>query len=117
MNKQTDLLVAAAARQYLARNGNQYRHAGVCLPLDIDVLSVAIESQIIGNLMIEYGGEVGRSRALIFLAAMFTDSRLNDLGTDALDLMLRCFCEDVRGMLDAGHDPAEVLGRCAGGVQ
>ena len=117
MNQPIKPLVAAVASQYLEHNGSQYRHVGVCLPLDIQVLTVAIEAQIVGNLMIEYGGELGRSRALIFLSAMFTNGELNDLGTDTLDYMLRCFCEDVRDMLDAGHDPAEVLGRCAGGVQ
>ena len=115
--QQINPLVVAAASQYLNRNGNQYRHAGVCLPLDMEVLTVAIEAQIVGSLMIQYGGEVGQSRALIFLAAMFTYGELNDRGADMLDYMLRCFCDDVREMLDTGLDPAEVLSHCVGGVQ
>lgn len=117
MNKQIEPLIAAIARQYLDRYGNQYRHADVCLPLGMDVLTAAVETQIVGNLLIQYGGKGGRFRVLVFLTAMFTDGELNDWGVDMLDFMLRCFCEDVRHILDAGHVPAKVLGRSADGVQ
>ena len=116
MNQPLNERVNETARQYLSHNGGQFRHAGVSLPLDVAVLTIAIQSQIVGSLLTEYGGELGNARALIFIDAMFTAGKLNDWGKDVLDGMLTCFCDDVRDMLDAGQDPAEVLrGRVGGG--
>ena len=64
MNQPLNDRVNETARQYLSHNGGQFRHAGVSLPLDVAVLTIAIQSQIVGSLLTEYGGELGNARAL-----------------------------------------------------
>jgi len=114
MNYEIRTLVIHVAGQYLNQNSDQYRHANVCLPLDITILTLAIEAQIVGSFLTQFGGEIGRSNALKFLAAMFNEGTLNDRGTEVIDSMLRTFCESMRSILDAGLDPTEVLGGCVG---
>ena len=58
MNQPLNERVNETARQYLSHSGDQFRHAGVSLPLDMAVLTIAIQSQIVGSLLTEYGDEL-----------------------------------------------------------
>lgn len=111
MNKQIESLIIDIARQYLNRYGNKYRHTDVCLPLDMDVLTTAVEILIFSNRPFQHGGKEGQLRVLVFLTAMYTDGKLNDEGIDMLDYVLRAFCENISFMLDVSHVPANVIGR------
>lgn len=117
MNYEIKILINHVAGQYLNQNSDQYRHANVCLPLDITILTLAIEAQIVGSFLTQFGGEIGCSNAMKFLAAMFNEGTLNDWGTEVIDSMLRTSCKNMRFILDAGLDPTEVLGGCVGRLQ
>lgn len=100
-----DKLVEAVALAYLAVRGNTFNHLGVQLPLDQEVLTMAIHNQIVGAHLEHAGGKQGREDALLMLRHMLAGDELTELGGTLLDEMNRCFCADVRQMLDEGKDP------------
>lgn len=98
-------MVKAVAQAYLAVRGNTFNHLGVQLPLDQEVLTMAIHNQIVGAHLEHAGGKQGRDDALLMLRHMLAGDELTELGGTLLDEMNRCFCADVRQMLDEGKDP------------
>ena len=98
-------LVEAVARAYLAVRGNTFNHLGVQLPLNQEVLTMAIQNNIVGAHLEHAGGKQGREDALLMLRHMLAGDELTELGGTLLDEMNRCFCADVRQMLDEGKDP------------
>ena len=98
-------LVESVARAYLALRGNTFNHLGVQLPLDQEVLTMAIQNNIVGAHLEHAGGKQGREDALLMLRHMLAGDELTELGGTLLDEMNRCFCADVRQMLDEGKDP------------
>lgn len=100
-----DKLVSSVARAYLAVRGNTFNHLGVQLPLDQEVLTMAIQNNIVGAHLEHAGGKQGREDALLMLRHMLAGDELTELGGTLLDEMNRCFCADVRQMLDEGKDP------------
>lgn len=104
-------LVESVARAYLAVRGNTFKHLGVQLPLDQEVLSMAIHSQIVSAHLEHSGGKQGRDDALLMLRHMVAGDGLTPLGTLILDEMNKAFCADVRQMLDEGRDPMDELAR------
>lgn len=80
MNYEIRTLVTHVAGQYLNQNSVQYCHVNVCLPLDITILALAIEAQIVGSFLTQFGGEIGHSNTMKFLAAMFNEGRPERLG-------------------------------------
>ena len=98
-------LVESVARAYLAVRGDSFTHLGVQLPLNQEVLTMAIHSQIVGAHLEHAGGKQGRDDALLMLRHMLAGDELTELGGTLLDEMNRCFCADVRQMLDEGKDP------------
>ena len=106
-------MVKAVARAYLAVRGNTFNHLGVQLPLDQEVLTMAIHNQIVGAHLEHAGGKQGREDALLMLRHMVTGEALTPLGVVVLDEMNKAFCADVRQMLDEGKDPmAEMAREC-----
>ncbi|MFQ2164415.1 hypothetical protein ACK33D_08795 [Aeromonas hydrophila] len=106
-----DKLVKAVARAYLAVRGNTFNHLGVQLPLDQEVLTMAIHSQIVGAHLEHAGGKQGREDALLMLRHMVAGEALTPLGAVVLDEMNKAFCTDVRCMLDRGLNPIAELAR------
>lgn len=104
-------MVKAVARAYLAVRGNTFNHLGVQLPLDQEVLTMAIHNQIVGAHLEHAGGKQGRDDALLMLRHMLAGDELTPLGSLVLDEMNRAFCADVRQMLDEGRDPMDELAR------
>ena len=104
-------MVKAVARAYLAVRGNTFNHLGVQLPLDQEVLTMAIHNQIVGAHLEHAGGKQGRDDALLMLRHMLAGDELTPLGSLVLDEMNRAFCADVRQMLDEGRDPVSELAR------
>ena len=98
-------LVESVARAYLALRGNTFNHLGVQLPLDQEVLTMAIQNNIVGAHLEHAGGKQGREDALLMLRHMVAGDELTPLGSLVLDEMNRAFCADVRQMLDEGKDP------------
>ncbi|MBP4033274.1 MULTISPECIES: hypothetical protein [Aeromonas] len=98
-------MVKAVARAYLVARGNTFKHLGVQLPLDQEVLTMAIQNNIVGAHLEHAGGKQGREDALLMLRHMLAGDELTELGGTLLDEMNRCFCADVRQMLDEGKDP------------
>ena len=108
-----DKLVSSVARAYLVVRGNTSKHLGVQLPLNQEVLTMAIHNQIVGAHLEHAGGKQGRDDALLMLRHMATGGELTPLGRLMLDEMNRAFCADVRQMLDEGKDPmAEMAREC-----
>jgi hypothetical protein len=107
----------AIAAAYCALRGDAFKHAAVSLSLNSDVLEVAIQAQIVEAMLSHYGGEVGNHRAALFLASMLNGSTLTLLGIEVMDMMLRCICEDVRQMLDAGLNPVDCVKQSMGRFQ
>ena len=106
-------LVSSVARAYLAVRGNTFNHLGVQLPLDQEVLTMAIQNNIVGAHLEHAGGKQGREDALLMLRHMLAGDELTPLGSLVLDEMNRAFCADVRQMLDGGKDPmAEMAREC-----
>lgn len=106
-----DKLVKGVARAYLAVSGNTFNHLGVQLPLDQEVLSMAIHNQIVAAHLEHAGGKQGREDALLMLHHMLLGDELTPLGSLVLDEMNRAFCADVRQMLDEGKDPMAELAK------
>ncbi|MFH6572177.1 hypothetical protein ACK31H_02240 [Aeromonas caviae] len=100
-----DKLVGQVARSYLAVSGNTFNHLGVQLPLTAELLALAIQNNIVGAHLEHAGGKQGREDALLMLRHMLAGDELTELGGTLLDEMNRCFCADVRQMLDDGKDP------------
>ena len=98
-------LVEQLAAAYLLARGREFKHLGVVLPLDRDVLTMAIQNNIVGAHLEHAGGKQGREDALLMLRHMLAGDELTELGGTLLDEMNRCFCADVRQMLDEGKDP------------
>lgn len=107
----------AIAAAYCVLRGDAFKHAAVSLPINSDVLEVAIQAQIVEAMLSLYGSEVGNHRAGLFLAAMLNDAALTPFGINVMDMMLRCFCEDIRQMLDAGLNPIDCLNQSMGRLQ
>ncbi|MGU5778264.1 hypothetical protein ACV1D2_03490 [Aeromonas caviae] len=108
-------MVKAVARAYLAVRGNTFNHLGVQLPLDQEVLTMAIQNNIVGAHLEQAGGKQGREDALLMLSHMVAGETLTPLGAVVLDEMNKAFCADVRQMLDEGKDPLTELAREQGG--
>lgn len=100
-----DKLVGQVASSYLAVSGNTFNHLGVQLPLTAELLALAIQNNIVGAHLEHAGGKQGREDALLMLRHMLAGDELTELGGTLLDEMNRCFCADVRQMLDDGKDP------------
>ena len=98
-------LVERLSLAYLLARGNTFNHLGVQLPLDQEVLTMAIQNNIVGAHLEHAGGKQGREDALLMLRHMLAGDELTELGGTLLDEMNRCFCADVRQMLDEGKDP------------
>ena len=104
-------MVKAVARAYLAARGNTFNHLGVQLPLTAELLALAIQNNIVGACLERGGGKQGREDALLMLRHMLAGDELTELGGTLLDEMNRCFCADVRQMLDRGLNPIAELAR------
>ena len=104
-------LVEQLAAAYLLARGREFKHLGVVLPLDRDVLTMAIQSNVVGAHLEHAGGKQGREDALLMLRHMVAGDELTPLGSLVLDEMNRAFCADVRQMLDEGKDPMDGLAR------
>ena len=98
-------LVESVARAYLALRGNTFNHLGVQLQLTAELLALAIKNNIVGAHLENAGAKQGREDALLMLRHMLAGDELTELGGALLDEMNRCFCADVRQMLDEGKDP------------
>ena len=104
-------LVESVARAYLALRGNTFNHLGVQLPLDQEVLTMAIQNNIVGAHLEHAGGKQGRDDALLMLRHMVAGETLTPLGALVMDQMYCALCADVRQMLNEGKDPmAEMAG-------
>lgn len=106
-----DKLVSSVARAYLVVRGNTFKHLGVQLPLNQEVLTMAINSQIVSAHLEHSGGKQGRDDALLMLRHMVAGDELTPLGTLILDEMNKSLCTDVRQMLDRGLNPIAELTR------
>ena len=106
-----DTMVKAVARAYLVVRGDSFTHLGVQLPLNQEVLTMAIQNNIVGAHLEHAGGKQGREDALLMLRHMLAGDELTELGGTLLDEMNRCFCADVRQMLDEGKEPMVELAR------
>ncbi|MFQ1968108.1 hypothetical protein ACK344_00785 [Aeromonas veronii] len=106
-----DTMVKAVARAYLVARGNTFKHLGVQLPLDQEVLTMAIQNNIVGAHLEHAGGKQGREDALLMLRHMLAGDGLTPLGSLVLDEMNKAFCADVRQMLDRGLNPIAELAR------
>lgn len=104
-------MVEQLAAAYLLARGHKFRHLGVVLPLNQEVLTMAIHIQIVGAHLEHAGGKQGRDDALLMLRHMLAGDELTPLGSLVLDEMNRAFCADVRQMLDEGRDPMDELAR------
>ena len=104
-----DKLVSSVARAYLVVRGNTFKHLGVQLPLNQEVLTMAIHNQIVGAHLENAGAKQGQADALLMLRHMLAGDELTPLGTLVLDEMSRLFCDEVRQMIDRGDDPGVVL--------
>ena len=104
-------LVEQLAAAYLLARGREFKHLGVVLPLDRDVLTMAIQSNVVGAHLENAGAKQGQADALLMLRHMLAGDELTELGGTLLDEMNRCFCADVRQMLDEGRDPMDELAR------
>lgn len=106
-------LVEQLAQVYLVARGNTFKHLGVQLPLNQEVLTMAINYQIVGAHLEHAGGKQGREDALLMLRHMVAGEALTPLGVVVLDEMNKAFCADVRQMLDRGLNPiAEMAREC-----
>mgnify|MGYP003540466945 CR=1 FL=1 len=104
-------LVEQLAQAYLAARGNVFTHLGIQLPLAADSLTMAIQSNVVGAHLENAGAKQGQADALLMLRHMLAGDELTELGGTLLDEMNRCFCADVRQMLDEGRDPMDELAR------
>ena len=104
-------LVEQLAKAYMVARGNTFNHLGVQLPLDQEVLTMAIHNQIVGAHLEHAGGKQGREDALLMLRHMLAGDELTPLGSLLLDEMNKAFCADVRQMLDRGLNPIAELTR------
>lgn len=98
-------LVEQLAAAYLLARGHKFRHLGVVLPLNREVLALAIGNSIVGAHLENAGAQQGQADALLMLRHMVAGETLTPLGAAVLDEMNRAFCADVRQMLDEGKDP------------
>ena len=98
-------LVEQLAAAYLLARGREFKHLGVVLPLDRDVLTMAIQNNIVGAHLEHAGGKQGREDALLMLRHMVAGETLTPLGALVMDQMFCALCADVRQMLDEGKDP------------
>ncbi len=100
------------AAAYMDLRDSEFRHAGVALPLNGVALEAAIDNNIIGTFLQEYGSEQGTKNACKMLGEyMLNGTDITPAGLELLDNMNRAFCDMVRGMLDAGLDPVVELER------
>lgn len=106
-----DKLVEQLAATYLLARGHEFRHLGVVLPLNREVLIMAIQNNIVGAHLENAGAKQGQADALLMLRHMLAGDELTPLGSLVLDEMNRAFCADVRQMLDEGRDPMYELAR------
>ncbi|WP_017786515.1 hypothetical protein [Aeromonas dhakensis] len=77
-----DKLVKAVARAYLVVRGNAFKHLGVQLPLNQEVLTMAIHNQIVGAHLEHAGGKQGREDALLMLRHMVAGDELTELARE-----------------------------------
>lgn len=103
-------MVKAVARAYLVARGDSFTHLGVQLSLNQEVLTMAIQNNIVGAHLEHAGGKQGREDALLMLRHMVADGTLTPLGALVVDQMYCAFCADARQMLDEGRDPMDELG-------
>lgn len=104
-------LAAQLAGAYLLARGREFKHLGVVLPLDREVLTMAIQNNIVGAHLENAGAKQGQADALLMLRHMLAGDELTPLGSLVLDEMNRAFCADVRQMLDEGKYPMVELAR------
>ncbi len=97
---------------YMDLRGMEFHHAGVVLHLNGSVLDAAIDNNIIGAFLQEYGSEQGTKNACKMLGEyMLNGTDITPVGLELLDNMNRAFCNLIRGMLDVGQDPMVELER------
>ncbi|MBP4059557.1 hypothetical protein [Aeromonas sp. Prich7-2] len=106
-----DKLVSSMARAYLAERGDSFTHLGVQLPLNQEVLTMAIQNNIVGAHLEHAGGKQGREDALLMLRHMVAGETLTPLGALVMDQMFCALCADVRQMLNEGKDFMDGLAR------
>ena len=100
------------AAAYMDLRDSEFRHAGVALPLNGVALEAAIDNNIIGAFLQEYGSEKGTKNACKMLGEyMLNGTDITPVGLELLDNMNRAFGNPIRGMLDAGQDPMVELER------
>ena len=104
-------LVERLSLSYLAVRGCEFEHLGVRLPLDQEVLTMAIQNNIVGAHLEHAGGKQGRDDALLMLRHMVAGETLTPLGALVMDQMFCALCADVRQMLDRGLNPIAELAR------
>lgn len=104
-------LVERLSLAYLAVRGCEFEHLGVQLPLNQEVLTMAIQNNIVGAHLEHAGGKQGQADALLMLRHMLAGDELTPLGSLVLDEMNKAFCADVRQMLDEGKNPLAELAR------
>ena len=104
-------LVERLSLSYLVARGNTFKHLGVQLPLNQEVLTMAIQNNIVGAHLEHAGGKQGREDALLMLRHMVAGEALTPLGVAVVAEMNKAFCADVRQMLDEGKDPIAELAR------
>ena len=76
------------------------------------MLDAAIDNNIIGAFLQEYGSEQGTKNACKMLGEyMLNGTDITPVGLELLDNMNRAFCNLIRGMLDVGQDPMVELER------
>lgn len=73
-------LVEQLAAAYLLARGREFKHLGVVLPLDRDVLTMAIQSNVVGAHLENAGAKQGQADALLMLRHMLAGDELTELG-------------------------------------
>ena len=105
-NSKIDSLVAELAAAYLKERQGDFVHLGIRIPLDAEILTLALQNNIVGGfLRLAPTPQQGMEECEYLIGHMMKDGQITPQGLALIDQLNQMFCEEVRQMLDEGKDP------------
>lgn len=110
MNSKIDSLVSELAAAYLKERQGDFVHAMIRIPLDAEILTLALQNNIVGGfLRLAPNPQQGMEECEYLIGHMMKDGQITPQGLALIDQLNQMFCEEVRQMIDEGQDPEAAL--------
>ena len=110
MNSKIDSLVSKLAAAYLKERQGDFVHLGIRIPLDAEILTLALQNNIVGGfLRLAPSPQQGMEECEYLIGRMMKDGQITPLGLTLINELNQRFCAEVRQMIAEGQDPEAAL--------